>query len=177
MELPIRAIEELIDHAARIRALAQLLEQAKGTQARLQLAAVLAQHQANLELEHAKTLNLIAGQVLDLYQSSAEQRYEARKVFRLLTLSLSAGRDREKATKGAREEVQSFLEAIRHVQQAQQQASLRNRLALLAAASPDAEHMETVMLKLLQAFSPEDAQYLQEGCARVVNGRVVDDRG
>lgn len=175
MDLPIRAVEELIDHADRVRALAQLLEQAKGTQAKLHLAVVLAQLQAQLEMEQAKTLNHLASKALDVYQASAAQRYEARKIFRLLTLSLSAERDREKAAKGAREEVVQFLEAIRRVQQAQQMESMRNRMALLAAASPDAEAMEALVMRLLQAFAPDDAQYVQESIARV-QGRVERSR-
>lgn len=176
MEIPLRAIDEIIDHEGRLNALANFMEQAKGTHALLRLATMLAQHQANLELEDAKTLNTLASQMSEMYRNSADQRYEGRRIFRLLTLSLSAGHDRDKAAKGAREEVMQFLQAIRQVQHAQQQASLRNRLTLLAAASPDREHMEMIVLRLLQAFAPEDAEYLRESIARVMHGRVVNDR-
>lgn len=166
MELPIRAIEEIIDHAARVRALAQLCEQVKGTQAKLQVAALLSKQLTALELEHARTLNSIASRLLDVYQASVDQRYTARKIFRVLTLSLSAGHDRDKAAAGARAEITELLHQLREVQVVQQREAVLQRARLLALTTSDQRHLEEALFRLLHAFAPEDMEYLRECLAR-----------
>lgn len=167
MELPLHYVEERLDHGARLDALTGLLEQVTGTQARARLVALCSAEVAQVEKEHVLTLNALTSLMFTYYRESVQQRYADRKIYRFLSLSLSAGKDRDRAAAGARQEIAQFLEQLRQVQQNQLREAALVRMRLLHVLPDGDDELQGLAERLLKAMAPEDYEFLTASLARL----------
>lgn len=173
MDIPMHVKDETLDHANRLNALNEILETITGSRGRLRLASQFSSEQAELEKIHANAFNVFVRELLRAYPSVAAQRYESRKCYRVLTLGLSAQRDREIASRQAREELVSLLDRVRQLQHVQSRDAMMRRVQLLLISSAGQPAILNAALRLLEGFAPEDAAYLRESLGRAA-GRVRD---
>jgi len=167
MDIPLHYFEEKLDHGDRLRSLAAVLEQVTGSQGRTHLVKVFSNELAQVEREHVLTQCALNSLMFSYYRESVEQRYADRKIFRILSLSLSAGSDRDKAAAGARQEIANFLEQMRLVQQNQVREAALVRMRLLQVLSPDDRELQGLADRLLKAMAPEDYEFLSASLARI----------
>jgi len=111
---------------------------------------------ADLEQIHARNLIHLQSRLLDMYEYSADRRFDAARFKRLLTAGLSGGRDADRAAEGALAEMDRVRDTIEQMNARQLLAALATRARLLQQLGGPREGGVELAMELLRAVLPDE---------------------
>ncbi len=124
---------------------------------REQLVGWMAKQMGDLERLHALAYAARQGRLVDVYLDGADRRYGARKFLRGLSLGLAGGRDAERASAAALEEMSRLSAELEQMSERQLMTALMSRLRLLQELAGTEEEGTELAMALLESVLPTQA--------------------
>ncbi len=125
---------------------------------REQIVGWMSRELGQLERIHALAHAARQGRLVDVYLDGADRRYGARRFLRGLTLGLSGGRDAERASAAALEEMSRLSAELEQMSERQLITALASRLRLLQQLAGSEQEGTELAMALLESVLPEAYQ-------------------